>query len=322
VTRRIVGVIVTALVGTGAAAHAQQSYPAREIRLVVGLPAGSGGDVNARYYADKLSHLAGKPVIVENRPGMILSIGADAVAKAPPDGYTVLITSVTSSHAANVFNFKKLPYDPIKDFTPVAMLHRSYFILMVRPEAPWTNVAELTAAMRIKGDKASYGYGAPPALAAAELYKAHAGLKAIGIPYKSSVNSLSEMLAGEIDFQFIDSTVGTTLLTGGKLRGFAVTAGQRVPGVDLPTMAEAADIPGFDIAPVWGVLLPAGAPAPIVARLESWFAEISRMDTTRQFLANTHAAPFAGGAAELRDFIPKEIEKWRELARLARIEPQ
>ena len=95
-----------------------QTYPTREIRVVVGLPAGSGGDVVARFYADKLSQLAGKPVIVENKPGMILSIGADAVAKAPPDGYTILITSVTSSHAANLFNFKKLPYDPIKDFTP------------------------------------------------------------------------------------------------------------------------------------------------------------------------------------------------------------
>ena len=107
-----------------------------------------------------MSKLAGKPVIVENKPGMILSIGADAVAKAPPDGYTILITSVTSSHAANVFNFKKLPYDPIKDFTPVATLQKSYFILMVRAEAPWKNVAELTEAMKIKGDKASYGYGA------------------------------------------------------------------------------------------------------------------------------------------------------------------
>ena len=104
--------------------------------VVVGLPAGSGGDIVARYYADKLSQLASKPVIVENKPGMILSIGADAVAKAPPDGYTILITSVTSSHAANLFNFKKLPYDPIKDFTPVATLHKSYFILMMRRQRP------------------------------------------------------------------------------------------------------------------------------------------------------------------------------------------
>ena len=309
------------LLAHSATAHAQD-YPTRPITVVVGLPAGSGGDVVARFYADRLSRLAGKPVIVENKPGMILSIGADAVAKAPPDGYTILITSVTSSHAANVYNFKRLPYDPIKDFTPVATLQKSYFILMVRAQAPWQTVAELTDAMRIKGDKASYAYGAPPALASAELYKARAGLKAIGIPYKTSVASMSEMFSGEIDFQFIDSTAGTPLLESGRVRGLAVSAGERVPGVDLPTMAEAADIPGFDIAPVWGVLLPAGAPPAIVAKLEGWFAEISRMDATRQYIASTHAAPFPGGAKDLAAFIPKEIEKWRELANLANIQPQ
>jgi tripartite-type tricarboxylate transporter receptor subunit TctC len=318
---KVASVGLAMLLGTGIAAHAQ-TYPTRDIKVVVGLPAGSGGDVVARFYADQLSKLAGKAVIVENKPGMILSIGADAVAKAPPDGYTILITSVTSSHAANLFNFKKLPYDPIKDFTPVAMLQRSYFILMVRAQAPWTNVAELTEAMRKKGDKASYAYGAPPALASAELYKARAGLKAVGIPYKTSVASLPEMFSGEIDFQFIDSTQGTGLLQSGKVRGLAVTSGQRVAGVDLPTMAEAADIPEFDIAPVWGVLLPAGAPAPIVGRLESWFTQISQMDVTRKYIASTHAAPFPGSAKALAEFLPEEIKKWEELARLAKIQPQ
>src|SRR5262249_26173262 len=151
--------IATVVLGLALPAHAQ-NYPTRDIKVIVGLPAGSGGDIVARYYADKLSQLAHKPVIVENRAGMILSAGADAVAKSPPDGYTILITSVTSSHAANLFNFKKLPYDPIKDFTPVATLQKSYFILMVRADAPWKNVAELTEAMRVKGEKASYAYGA------------------------------------------------------------------------------------------------------------------------------------------------------------------
>ena len=215
-TLKTVAWIAAALVSTCIPAQAQ-TYPAREIRVVVGLPAGSGGDIVARYYADKLSGLAGKPVIVENRPGMILSIGADTVAKAPPDGYTILITSVTSSHAANLFNFKKLPYDPIKDFTPVAMLQKSYFMLMVRPEAPWKTVDELTEAMKVKGEKASYGYGAPPSLASAELYKARKGLKAVGIPYKTSMASLPEMFSGELDFQFIDSTAGTPLRQSGKL---------------------------------------------------------------------------------------------------------
>jgi tripartite-type tricarboxylate transporter receptor subunit TctC len=318
---RIVGAIAAALFGFYAAAQAQD-YPTRVIRVVVGFPAGSGGDVVARFYADQLSKICGRPVIVEDKPGMISSAGADAVAKSPPDGYTILITPVSSSHAANLFNFKKLPYDPIKDFSPVATLHKSYFALMVRADAPWKSVAELTEAMTRKGSKASYGYGSPPALAAAELYKARTGLQAVGIPYKTSMASLSEMFSGELDFQFIDATAGMPLIEGGKLRGLAVTTAQRVPNLAIPTMAEAADIPGFDIAPVWGVFLPAGAPAPIVARLESWFAQIMTLDATRQFLANTHGAPFPGGAKDLADLIPKEIKKWEALAKLAKIEPQ
>jgi tripartite-type tricarboxylate transporter receptor subunit TctC len=318
---RLAGLVVAALLGFCAAAEAQ-TYPNREIHVVVGLPAGSGGDVIARFYADKLAQLAGKPVVVENKPGMILSIGADYVAKSKPDGYTVLITSVTSSHAANLYNFKKLPYDPIKDFAPVATLQRSYFMLMVRAEAPWTTVNELTAAMKSKGAKASYGYGSPPALASSELYKARSGLQAVGIPYRTSMASLPEMFSGELDFQFIDATQGTPLRTSGKLRALAVTSGQRVPGVDIPTMAEAANIPEFDIAPTWGVFLPAGTPAPIVAQLEDWFGQIVRMEATRQFLANTNGAPYPGGSKVLAEFLPQEIKKWDELSKLAKIEPQ
>ncbi len=318
---RSIALLAAALLAAVVPAQADV-YPTREIRVVVGLPAGSGGDVVARFYADRLAQLAGKPVIVENKPGMILSIGADAVAKAQPDGYTILITSVTSSHAANLFNFKKLPYDPVKDFTPVATLHRSYFILMVRQEAPWNTVPELTAAMKRKGNKASYGYGSPPALAAAELYKARAGLETVAVPYRTAMASLPEMFSGELDFQFIDATAGTPLLAAGKLRGLAVTTGQRVPGTDMPTMAEAAEIPEFDIAPTWGVFLPAGTPTPIVQRLESWFLQIMEMDATRDFLVRTNGTAFVGGSKELAAFLQHEIKTWEMLSRIAKIEPQ
>ncbi len=318
---RLVALAAAAILGFCAPGYAQ-TYPTREIRVVVGFPAGSGGDIVARFYADQLSQISGKPVIVENKPGMISSAAADVVAKAPPDGHTILINPITSSHAANVYNFKKLPYDPIKDFAPIATLQKSYFILMVRAEAPWKNVAELTAAMKLKGDKASYGYGSPPALASAELYKERAGLQTVGIPYRTSMASLPEMFSGELDYQFIDSTAGTPLLEGGKLRGLAISTGQRAPGVDIPTMAEAANIPEFDVAPVWGVLAPAGTPQPIIDRLESWFAQISKMEATRAYLARTNAASFPGGAKDLAALIPKEIKKWGELARLAKIEPQ
>ena len=142
-------------------------------------------------------------------------------------------------------------------------------------------------------------------LASAELYKARKGLKAVGIPYKTSMASLPEMFSGEIDFQFIDSTAGRPCCRAARCAGSRSPPAQRVPGVDLPTMAEAADIPEFDIAPVWGVLLPAGAPAPIVARLESWFAEISKMDATRQYIARHQRRAVSGRRQSIGRFHSK-----------------
>ena len=127
----------------------------------------------------------------------------------------------------------------------MATLQQSYFLLTVRQQSPWNTVADLTAAMKEKGAKATYGYGSPPALASAELYKSHAGLQAVRVPYKTSMASLGEMYSGELDFQFIDGTQGTPLRRSGKLRALAVTAGNRVPGVDLPTMAESIGLPDF-----------------------------------------------------------------------------
>jgi tripartite-type tricarboxylate transporter receptor subunit TctC len=301
-----------------------QAYPVkgRELKVIVGYPPGSGADTSVRFYSAKLAEVSGNTVIVENRPGMISSLGADAVAKAPPDGHTILLASVTSSHAANLVLFKKLPYDPVRDFTPVTTLYRTTFILMVDANSPHRTVAGLTEALRAKGNKASYGYGSPPALAAAELYKARVGLQALGISYKTSVASMPEMYSGALDFQFIDATFASAQMRAGKLRGLAITSGQRSSLIDLPTMAEAANIPEFDIAPWWGVFLPAGAPQPIVSRLESWFNQIAVMDDTRKYLAGNGAEPLPGNSGFLAEQVQREIRKWAELAKIARIEPQ
>jgi tripartite-type tricarboxylate transporter receptor subunit TctC len=301
-----------------------QTWPApgRELKVVVGYPPGSGADTSVRYFSAKLAEVSGHPVVVENRPGMISSLGADAVAKATPDGYTILLASATSSHAANLVLFKKLPYDPVKDFTPVTTLYRTTFILMLDAKSPHRTVAGLTEALRAKGNKASYGYGSPPALAAAEFYKARAGLQAVGIAYKTSVASLPEMYSGALDFQFIDATFGSSQMRAAKLRGLAITSGQRSSLMDLPTMAEAANIPEFDIAPWWAVFLPAGAPQPVVARLEAWFNQVVAMDETRKYLAGNGAEPLPGNAKFLADYLAQEIRKWADLARIANIQPE
>ena len=301
-----------------------QTWPApgRELKIIVGYPAGSGADTGVRFAAAKLAEVSGHPVIVENRAGMISSLGADAVAKSRPDGYTILLASVTSSHAANLVLFKKLPYDPVKDFTPVTTLYRTTFFLMVNAKSPHRNVAELTAALRAAGNKASYGYGSPPALAAAELYKHRAGLQAVGISYKTSAATLPEMYSGALDFQFIDANFGTQQLKGGKLRALAITSGQRSTILDLPTMAEAANIPEFDIAPWWGVFLPAGAPPQVVSRLEVWFNQIGAMEETRKYWAGNGSEPLPGNQKLLAEMLVQEIRKWAELAKIANIQSE
>ena len=296
--------------------------PGKELKVVVGYPPGSGADTSVRFFSAKLSEVSGHPVIVENRPGMISSLGADAVAKAAPDGYTILLASVTSSHAANLVLFKKLPYDPVKDFTPVTTLYRTTFVMMVNAAAPWKNMADLTAALKAKGDKATYAYGSPPALAAAEFYKSRAGLQAVGVAYKTSAATLGEMYSGQIDFQFIDATFASQQIRGGKLRGLAITSGQRSTLWDLPTMAEATGIPEFDIAPFWGVFLPAKAPAAVVAKLEGWFNQIVASDDARKYLAGNGAEPMPGNPKVLAEATQKEIRKWAEFAKIAKFEQE
>jgi tripartite-type tricarboxylate transporter receptor subunit TctC len=320
---RFIRTAATLVVALGAASQAAvaQTYPSQDIRFVCAFPAGSGADVIVRYFAEKVRQIAKRTVIVENKVGAAGNIAATYTARAKPDGYTVHVHA-GSAVAANMNLFKNPPIDAAKDLQIVATINKQPFMVMVPANSPHKTLAELTAAMKQKGTKASYAYGSPPALASAELYKARAGLQAVGIPYRTAMQSLPQMYSGEIDFQFFDSTQGTVQIRGGKLRGLAITSAKRVAGVDLPPMAEAANIPGFDIAPTWGVFLPAGAPQPVVAKLEAWFGEITKLDVTKQYLARTFASSFPGDSKALAAFLPKEIKKWEELARLANIQPR
>jgi len=301
-----------------------QTYPSkdREFRVFCGFPAGSGADILVRFYADKLAAVSGQRVIVENKPGMISALAAETVARSKPDGYTIFITAGSASHAANLFLFKKLPYDPVKDFTPVTTLARVFFVLTVHPNTPYKTVKELTEAMKKKGDKATYAYASPTALASTELYKSRTGIQAVGVPFKTSGAAFPEMQSGQIDFQFIDSVFGLEQIRAGKIRGLAVTSLQRSSVMpELPTMAESG-IPEFDISPWWAVYLPANAPQPVVEKLEGWFNQIVAMEETKKFLANTGTESFPGNSKFLAEYLVKEIKKWGDLIKLAKIEPQ
>ncbi len=322
-TLKVVGWIA-ALSFAPACRRRAQTYPTREIRVIVGLPAGSGGDVVARYYADKLSQLAGKPVIVENKPGMIMSIGADAVAKAPPDGHTILITSVTSSHAANVYNFKKLPYDPIKDFTPVATLQKSYFILMVREGAPWKTVNELTEAMKTQGREGDLRLWRAAGARVGRALQGPQGAESGRHP----VQDLDGVAAGDVQRRdrfpvHRCSTAGTPLLHDRQ--------GARARGHLGPARCRASIFRPWPRRPTFRSSISRRCGAcccrperrqPIVAKLEV-VVRRDQQDGRDAAISRHHpCGAVSGNAKALADFLPKEIKKWEELAKLAKIEPQ
>jgi len=301
-----------------------QTWPNKEklFRVVCPFPVGQGADIITRYFADKLATVSGQTAIVENRVGQMGAIAANAVARSKPDGYTIFISPASGTHAMNASLFKELPYDPIKDFTPVTTLAKTFFVLAVDPGSPYNSVRDLTEALKKKGDKAAYAYISPTANVASALYKQRTGIQALGVPFTANVQTLSEMRSGQIDFQFLDGTSALGLIAAGRLRALAVTTPQRSALMpDTPTMTEAG-VSEYDVSPWWAVFLPANAPQPVVDKLEGWFNQIVAMEDTKTFLAKLSADTFPGNAAFLSEFLRKEIKRWGELIKLANIEPQ
>jgi len=319
-SRRAVLALGAALAAFPAAA---QDYPAREIRAICNFPAGTGADVFVRYFAAKLSALAGKPVVVDNKGGALGNIGTEAAAKSKPDGYTILIVPGSSTMAAAMHTFKKLPFDPIKDFTPVTTIARLGFVIAVDAKSPIKTLADLTAHLKNKGDKSTYGVAANTGLISAELYKKVAGLRATKAQYREMGTLMNDMFAGSLDFTAGDPVWAVEQVRSGKIRALAVTSGVRMSALaDVPTMKEAG-YPAFgELIAWWAVYVPAGTPEPIVKKLEAWFNQIVATEETKKFLNNLGSDPFQGNAAMLKDLLAADIVKWGEYVKLAGIQPQ
>ena len=297
-----------------------QEYPAKEIHLYIGFAAGSGADLLARYIGQHLSEKAGKPVIIENKPGATATIGAQAAMLAKPDGYTLLFTG-SSTHATAPALYKKLAFDPVKDFTPITTIQKLAFVLTVDAKSPVKSVAELTALLK-KKEKPSYGTSNTTALAASEQYKMAIGVDVLRVNYKATQEGVRDMSAGLIDFMFIDAGFALQQEKLGNLRVLAATTAERISiAPDLPTMAESG-FPGFELTPWWAVYGPAGLPQPIVDKLAGWINEIVASEETKKFFAATGAVPFLGNAKILNDFQIAEIEKWGKIFRAAGVEPE
>lgn len=300
-----------------------QDYPAREIRSICNFAPGSGADIIVRYYSDRLAKLAGKAVVVENKPGAQGMLATDFVAKSRPDGYTILITPASSTLATAPHLFRQLPFDPLRDFASVTTINTLAFVIAVDAAKPIRTIDELVAALKAKPGQGIYGTGSNTGQVAAELFKAKLGLNTTYVSYKASTQALTSLLQGDIDFLSYDATWASTQVEPkGRLRVLAVTSAKRsgtLPSV--PTLAELG-MKDFDITPWWGVVVPAGTPRPVIERLAGWFNEITNAEDTKTFLARAALDAFPGSPESMAALLRKDMERWGGYVKLAKIEPQ
>jgi len=320
--RRWLGVlccgVVLAAAAMGGVARAQE-FPSRPIKFIVPFPPGSGTDTEARHFAIKLSEITGQSVVVENRPGGNGFIAVRAVLSAPADGYTVFIGS-NSTLAVNAALFKALPYDPIKDFTPLTMMMRSPALLVVPGNSPYKTLAELVADAKAHPGKIDYGAGSAGYQLMAELFNVMADVKTNHIPFKGASEATAAVTSGTVAMSFVEVTSARELVKSGKVRALAVTSDKRVPSLpDVPTSAEAG-LPGFTAYTWVAGMVSAKTPRDVADKLAQLMTRIENMPETRAFNDRLGIETLQGGPAELHEFQSKEIELWKRIAKQAKIE--
>jgi tripartite-type tricarboxylate transporter receptor subunit TctC len=286
-----------------------QDYPARPVTLVVPYAAGGGLDVLARQLAQKLTDRLGKPFVVENRTGAGTVIGANSVAKAAPDGYTIMLGTSTPFAIVARVN-KSLPYDPGRDFQPIVMFSNAPFMLLVHPAQPVHSLADLIALAKSKPGHYSYGSAGPgsPQHLSMELLKSMTGINVVHVPYRGDAASLRDLVAGHIPMMFGEPTPVLPLLRDGKVRALAVSATSRLgPVPDVPTVAEAG-VPGFNFVSWQMIVAPAGTPRPIVDKLHTEFKAIVQLPDVKAEFAKTARIPVDSPPVdELLSFMRSEI---------------
>ena len=314
--KRLAGAAVLAgllcLVGAGSARA--QDYPNKPVRLVVPFSPAGTTDVLARLVGERLSASLGQQFVVDNRPGAAGNIGTAQVAKAEPDGYTLLMGTV-GTHAINSSIYPTLPYDPVKDFAPVTLVATVPNVLVVNPEVPANSVKELIALAKEKPGElnfASSGNGTSIHLSG-ELFKTMAGVDMVHVPYKGSGPAVVDLLGGQVDMMFDNLPSSAPQIKAGKLRPLAVTTKERSPMLpDVPTMAEAG-VPGFESYSWFGILAPAGTPEAIVNKLQGEIAKALADPAMRERFAEVGAVPVGDTPAEFADLIAAETAKWAKV---------
>jgi tripartite-type tricarboxylate transporter receptor subunit TctC len=295
-------------------------YPSRPIKLLVGASPGGTTDTMARAIAPPLASSLGRPVLVENRPGAGGNLAADAVAKAPPDGYTLLVSF--TSHTINATLYPKLPFDPVADFTPISMIATVPSLLVGNPKLPAPDLAALIALAKAKPDTLSIaigGIGSSLHLAGDQL-KLMADLRILNVPYKGTAPALTDVLGGQVDLMFISLVTGTAQVRAGKLRAYGVTSAQRQPSFpDLPAIGEI--VPGFESTAWFGLFGPASLPADITAKLNAAIVAALANPGMREQLRNEGAAAVGNSAAEFAAFVRDDVKRWAPIVKQSGARP-
>jgi tripartite-type tricarboxylate transporter receptor subunit TctC len=298
-----------------AAPLAAQDFPSRAIHIIAPFGPGTATDTVARVIAAELTRLTGQAAVVDNKPGAEGQIGAQAAATAPPDGYTIFVTTQTTQ-AINQHVYKRLLYDPVKSFEPISGLSGGAQMVVVRNDLPVRTIPEFIALAKAQPGKLTFGSGNGSARGAAELFRIMAKVDLLGVPYKTQTQVIADLLGGRLDVTFSDFTTGLPPVRDGRARGLAVTSPERYPGLEqYPAVAEF--VSGYESRPWNAVYAPAGTPRPIIDKLNRLIREAVASEAYRNLLKTTLAMPFPCSPEELAAFQAKETVKWGEVVRIA-----
>lgn len=312
----------TLLSSTATQAQTGDNYPSRPIKMIVSFAPGSATDTVARVFGQRMSTLLGQSVVVENRPGAVGIIGADAVAKAAPDGYTLLVGTNTTNAAVKAL-VKSVPYDPEKDFTPISFLGVLPQVVLINPDRPFKTLQDLLTRAREKPNSLTYAWTSSVTRVSAELLASMSRVSFVNVPYKAGGAALTDVISGQVDFTIVDTIVALPQLKAGKLRALAVASPARIAQLpDVPTVAEAANLPGYEMMGIFAAFGPANLPANVVARLNQAIRQAGEDPELRRTFASVGLDVQTSTPDQLRTRFQQEAVKWTRTASGAGIVPE
>ena len=319
--RRRLVILATALLVPHGGAWAQGEFPSRPVKIVVTVAPGAASDTVARRLGEHVGKTLGQPVVVENRPGAQSLIAARLVAKAPNDGYTLLVGSNTT-HAANPYLVKDLGYDPVRDFAPITLWTINPLMLVVNAELPVRTVQEFVKFARERPGKLNYGIGNTGGLVAVQLLKSQTGIEATGVSYQGTAPAATDLTAGRLDFMITDPLVVRPFVQSGKLRLLGITSKQRLSSYpDVAPLAESG-LPAYDYASWVGLFAPAGVPPEAVRRINQAFAKALADPATEKFMTELGMIAESSSPERLQVFVQEQLRLWGRLTKEAGLTPQ